>query len=91
MITSGAGTPHANKWSQRSYNTISGRDNIKRRWKADNTPLKEGQRLYYNFIRENHRLMQMTPAEIAGLFQAGSQNRWKGLLKKELVSNNQQA
>jgi hypothetical protein len=45
---------------------------------------REGQRLYYNFIRENQRLEGRTPAEMVGLYQASVENRWMELLKKLL-------
>jgi hypothetical protein len=54
--------------------------------KADDTPVREGQRLYYNFIRANQGLEGRTPAEMAGLFEASGANRWMALLKKA-VSN----
>ena len=67
-------------------NTVRERTKIQRGWKVDNTPLKEGQRLYYNFIRENQGLEGMTPAEMAGLKDAVGQNKWMELLKKSLKS-----
>jgi hypothetical protein len=60
---------------QRTYlNTVRERTRIQRGWKKDDTPLKEGQRLYYNFIRENQGLANKTPAEMAGLYQASGEN-----------------
>lgn len=85
LIKSGAGTPHANEWAERLNNTVRERTKIQRGWKTDDTPLKEGQRLYYNFIREHQSLKGLTPAEMAGLFQASGQNRWMELLKKAMI------
>ncbi len=82
MIISGAGTPHANEWAERLNNTVRERTKIQRGWKKDDTPLREGQRLYYNFIREHQGLEGLTPAEMAGLYQASGRNRWMELLKK---------
>ena len=49
-------------------------------------PSKESQPPYYNFIRENQGLANKTPAEMAGLFEAGEQNRWMALMKKAMQS-----
>ena len=84
LIKTGAGTPHANEWAERLNNTVRERTKVQRGWKSDDTPLKEGQRLFYNFIRENQTLHGPTPAEMAGLFEASGQNRWMTLLKKTL-------
>jgi len=40
----------------------------------------------YNFIREDQGLEGLTPAEMAGLYQASEKNRWKALLKKSLAT-----
>jgi len=78
-ITTGEGTPHANEWAERLNNTVRERTKVQRGWKADDTPLREGQRLYYNFIREHQGLEGLTPAEMSGLYQASGENRWKTL------------
>lgn len=82
MITTGAGYPNVNRWAERLNNTVRERTKVQRGWKKDDTPLKEGQRLYYNFIREHQSLQGLTPAEMAGLFDASGENRWLGLLRK---------
>lgn len=84
MIVSGAGTPHANEWAERLNNTVRERTKVQRGWKKEDTPLREGQRLYYNFIREHQSLGGLTPAEMAGLYEASGRNRWMELLKKAL-------
>jgi transposase-like protein len=87
MINTGIGYPNGNQWAERLNNTVRERTKIQRGWKADDTPLKEGQRLYYNFIRENQSLGGLTPAEMAGLYQAsGGENRWMELLKKAVAN-----
>jgi transposase-like protein len=86
LIKTGAGYPNGNQWAERLNNTVRERTKVQRGWKADDTPLKEGQRLYYNFIRENQGLEGRTPAEMAGLFDASGQNRWMDLLKKAISS-----
>ena len=79
-IVSGAGTPHANEWAERLHNTIRERNKVQRGWKKDDTPLKEGQRLYYNFIRPHQTLDGKTPAQKAGL----DKETWMSLLRKAL-------
>lgn len=84
MIVTGAGTPNANEWAERMNNTVRERIKVQRGWKKDDTPLKEGQKLYYNFIREHQSLQGLTPAEMAGLFEASGRNRWMKLLELSL-------
>jgi len=86
LIKTGAGYPKGNQWAERLNNTVRERTKIQRGWKSDDTPLKEGQRLYYNCIRENQSLKGLTPVEMAGLYQASGQNRWMELLKKAIAS-----
>jgi hypothetical protein len=61
LIKTGAGYPNGNQWAERLNNTVRERTKIQRGWKADNTPLREGQRLYYNFIREIRALKVSLP------------------------------
>ena len=89
MIVSGAGYPNGNQWAERLNNTVRERTKIQRGWKADNTPIRDGQRLYYNFIRENQGLDGRTPAEMAGLYQASEKNRWMALMKKALATQDE--
>jgi transposase-like protein len=87
MINTGIGYPNGNQWAERLNNTVRERTKTQRGWKSDKTPLREGQRLYYNFIRENQGLGGLTPAEMAGLYQAsGGENRWMELLKKAVAN-----
>lgn len=90
MIVSGASHPNGNQWAERLNNTVRERTKIQRGWKSDKTPIREGQRLYYNFIRENQGLEGRTPAEMAGLFEASERNRWMALMRKAMQgeSNN---
>ena len=88
VAIAGATTPHANEWAERLNNTVRERIKTQRGWKSDNTPLREGQRLYYNFIREHGGLNGLTPAEMAGLREASGENRWMELLRKSLNQRN---
>jgi len=87
LIKTGAGYPNGNQWAERLNNTVRERTKIQRGWKSDDTPLREGQRLYYNFIRENQGLEGLTPAEMAGLYQASGMNRWMELLKAAITGS----
>ncbi len=91
LITAGAGYPNGNQWAERLNNTVRERTKVQRGWKKDDTPLREGQRLYYNFIREHQSLAGLTPAEMAGLFEASGQNRWMELLRKAMNGNGKRA
>lgn len=84
VALAGATTPHANEWAERLNNTVRERIKTQRGWKSENTPLREGQRLYYNFIREHGGLNGLTPAEMAGLRVASAENRWMELLKRAI-------
>jgi len=47
------------------------------------TPLAEGQRLHYNFVKPHAALEGQTPAERAGLVVEG-ENKWLSLMKAAL-------
>lgn len=54
--------------------------------KSVETPIFEGNMIYYNFIRPHEGLDGRTPAEAAGVgIEEG--NKWEGLLKKSLGEN----
>ena len=57
---------------------------MQRGWKSDNTPLREGQRLYYNFIGGHQNINGLTPAEMASLDVAIGQNRLLKLMQNAL-------
>lgn len=52
---------------------------VQRGWKSYETPLGEGQRIYYNFVRPHMALEGKTPAEASGISIKGK-NRWLALL-----------
>ncbi len=64
-------------------NTVKERNKVQRGWKKDDTPLRNGQMLYYNFARPHMTLEGKTPAEVAGIAVDG-QNKWLELLRKSL-------
>lgn len=48
------------------------------------TPLAEGQRIHYNFVKPHTALEGQTPAECAGV-GVQSKNRWLELLSQAMV------
>ena len=51
--------------------------------KVETTPIVEGHRLYYNFIKPHESLNGMTPSEMAGITIEGD-NKWLTLMKTAL-------
>ena len=49
--------------------------------KVENTPIVEGHRLYYNFIKPHESLDGKTPSEEAGITIEG-ENKWLTLIHK---------
>jgi hypothetical protein len=76
--------PHANnnriEWLN---NTLRERVKVQRGWKSMKTPIAEGQRIQYNFVKPHMALDGQTPAQAAGIGVNG-QNGWMELLKKAL-------
>ena len=56
---------------------------VQRGWKSGKTPIAEGQRIHYNFVKPHEALEGQTPAERAGVGVEG-QNKWLSLLKASL-------
>jgi hypothetical protein len=75
--------PHANNNRiERMNGTLRERIKVQRGWKAMKTPLAEGQRIHYNFVKPHLALEGQTPSQAAGLTPKG----WKELLT-ESVNN----
>ena len=51
--------------------------------KVESTPIVEGHRLYYNFIKPHEALNGKTPSEEAGIIIEG-ENKWLSLMKTAL-------
>jgi DDE domain len=63
----GIGKPHANNnRAERLNGTLRERTKVQRAWKKHTTPLAEGQRIQYNFVKPDQALDNHTPAEKAG-------------------------
>ncbi len=73
-----------NQWVERLNNTVRERTKVQRGWKKDDTPLRKGQMLYYNFIRPHTTLGGKTPAHAAGIKIVDGENSWLELLNLAL-------
>lgn len=78
----GIGKPHANNNRiERLNGTIRERTKVQRGWKTMDTPIAEGQRINYNFVKPHASLEGQTPAQRAGLDVVKSKNKWMELIK----------
>jgi putative transposase len=76
----GIAKPHeSNNRIERLNSTIRERTKVVRAWKKHKTPLAEGQRIHYNFVRPHEALENQTPAQRAGIEIKGK-NKWMDLL-----------
>jgi hypothetical protein len=60
--------------------TIRERTKVARACKKHNSPLAEGQRIQYNFVKPHQALEGQTPAQRAGIEIKGK-NKWMEMLK----------
>ena len=82
----GVGKPHANNNRiERLNGTLRERVKVQRGWKSMKTPIAEGQRIHYNFVKPHQALEGQTPAERAGLVVEG-ENKWLSLMKAALTT-----
>ena len=72
---------------ERLHGTVREREKTMRGLKVKDTPIVEGHRLYYNFIREHEALDGKTPSEEAGITIEG-ENKWLTLMKTALQYKN---
>ena len=78
----GVGKPHANNNRiERLNGTLRERVKVQRGWKTMKTPLAEGQRIHYNFVKPHMALEGQTPAQVAGIGVNG-RNKWMELLSR---------
>jgi hypothetical protein len=66
--------------------TLRERVKVQRGWKSYKTPLAEGARIHYNFVKPHMALEGQTPAERAGVGIEGK-NKWLELLAKAMESD----
>lgn len=84
IARAGIKKPHANNNRiERLNQTVRERTKVQRGWKTMQTPLAEGLRIQYNFVKPHAALNGQTPAEVAGIGMEG-QNKWLRLLAKSL-------
>ena len=56
-------------------------DKVMRAIKKPDSPIIEGQRMYYNHIRPHQGLNGKTPAQVAGLEMESDGNKWLRLIQ----------
>jgi putative transposase len=72
---------------ERVNGTLRERVKVQRGWKTVETPLAEGNRIQYNFVKPHMALEGKTPAQVAGMDIKG----WKELLAKAAARSRQPA
>lgn len=76
-----------NNLIERLHGTMRERNKVQRGLKTEETPIIDGQRIYYNYLRPHQGLEGKTPAEVAGIDLKLGENRWLDLLEKALKNN----
>ena len=83
VARAGIGKPHANNNRiERLNGTLRERVKVQRGWKSMETPIAEGQRIHYNFVKPHQALEGQTPAQRAGI---PIQNDWLTLLEQAIT------
>jgi hypothetical protein len=59
------------------------RTKVTRGWKTGKTPIAEGQRIHYNFVKPHMALDGKTPAEASGI-SIEAKNKWEELIIKAM-------
>lgn len=72
-----------NNHVERLHGTIRQREKVMRGLKIEDTPIVDGNRIYYNFIKPHEGLDGRTPSEEAGITIEGD-NKWLTLMKKSV-------
>ena len=76
-----------NNHVERLHGTIRQREKVMRGVKIEDTPIVEGHRLYYNFIKPHEALDGRTPSEEAGIKVEG-ENKWLTLMHTAIQHKN---
>jgi transposase-like protein len=88
VAKAGVSKPHAtNNRIERLNGTLRERVKVQRGWKTMRTPLAEGQRIHYNFVKPHTALEGQTPAQAAGMDISLEGNRWMRLIKTASTVN----
>jgi putative transposase len=77
-----------NNHVERLHGNIRDREKTMRGLKIEDTPIIEGHRLYYNFIKPHESLNGRTPSEEAGITIDGD-NKWLSLMKNAIQYHNE--
>jgi len=86
IAKAGIRKPNAtNNRIERLNGTLRERVKVQRGWKTMTTPLAEGARIHYNFVKPHQALEGQTPAERAGIGIEGK-DKWLSLLKAALTT-----
>jgi len=72
-----------NNHVERLHGTIRQREKVMRGVKIDSTPIIEGHRLYYNFIKPHEALYGRTPSEEAEITVEGK-DKWVTLMRNAI-------
>ncbi len=81
----GINKPHAsNNRIERLNGTLRERVKVQRGWKSMETPIAEGQRVQYDFVKLHAALNGETPAQKAGIDIIEGKDKWLNLMKKAL-------
>ena len=72
-----------NNRMERLNGTLRERVKVQRGWKSMKTPLAEGQRIHYNFVKPHEALAGQTPAQVAGIGVEGK-NKWLAMLTETI-------
>jgi len=72
-----------NNHVERLHGTIRSREKTMRGLKNEDTPIVDGNRIYYNFIKPHEALDGRTPSEQAGITIEGD-NKWLTLMRKSV-------
>ena len=63
------------------HGTLRERTKVSRGWKTGKTPIAEGQRIHYNFVKPHMGLEGKTPAEASGIKLEEMKNKWLTLIQ----------
>jgi transposase-like protein len=72
-----------NNHVERLHGTIRQREKVMRGLKIEDTPIVDGNRIYYNFIKPHESLDGKTPSQEAGIIIEGN-NKWLPLMKSAI-------
>lgn len=71
-----------NNKAERLHSTLKEKVKLARAIKKPDSPIIEGQRVYYNHIRPHQALNGKTPAEAVGLGMCLEGNKWRSLIER---------